>query len=194
MNYAIIFKNWFGYAAVITLLCGIIYITVQQGYRQSADDPQYQMVQDAANAINKGADPKSLISTTAPLEIAETLSPYLVIYDRQGNVAAASAVLNGTALKVPPGVLDYIHEHGADHATWQPQPGVRQAMVGLSTNANKGYVVISGRSLLKVEERIYRLGEQVAFGWAMSLLAMLVVATLQQMTEKRFKLYPQGNI
>jgi hypothetical protein len=182
---AVIFKNWFGYAAMITLLCGIIYIVGQQGFRASADDPQYQMAEDAVIAINKGADPKSLISTTTTLEIAKTLSPYLIIYDRSGNVSAGSAVLNGKPLKVPQGVLDYIQKHGADHATWQPQPGIRQAMVGLSTNASKGYVVIAGRSLRKIEERIERLGERVAFGWAMSLLAMLVVVTLQQVAVKK---------
>ncbi|MDB5022569.1 MAG: hypothetical protein JWP78_324 [Mucilaginibacter sp.] len=185
---AIIFKNWFGYAAMITLLCGIIYIVGQQGFRASADDPQYQMAQDAANAINKGADPKSLISTaTSPAEIAETLSPYLIIYDRSGNMAAGSAVLNGKPLKLPQGVLDYIRKHGADHATWQPQPGVRQAMVGLNT-AGKGYVVIAGRSLGKIEERIELLGEQVAFGWAMALLGMLVVVTLQQVVATKWNL------
>ncbi|MDB5151831.1 MAG: hypothetical protein JWR54_582 [Mucilaginibacter sp.] len=185
---AIIFKNWFGYAAVISLLCGIIFIVGQQAFRASADDPQYQMAEDAANTINNGADPKSLISTATTLEIAKTLSPYLIIYDSLGNVAAGSAVLNGKPLKLPQGVLVYIQKHGADHATWQPQPGVRQAMVGLSTNASKGYAVIAGRSLRKTDERIERLGEQVAFGWAMSLLAMLVVVTLQQMATKKWNL------
>jgi hypothetical protein len=185
-NYANIFKNWFGYAAVITLLCGIIYIAVQQNFRGSADDPQYQLVQDAANAINKGADPKAL--GAAPLDLAETLSPYLIIYDKAGNTVVNGALLNGKPLKIPQGVLDYIQLHGADHATWQPQPGIRQAMVGLRAGAVKGYVVIAGRSLLKIEERIARLGEQVAFGWAVSIVAMLMVAILQHLMEKKWSL------
>lgn len=181
-RYAIAFNNWFGYAAVITLLCGIIYIVGQQGFRQSANDPQFQMVEDAANAISKGADPKSLIGTSAPLEISETLSPYLIIYDRTGNLVANGALLNGKPLKIPQGVLDYVQKNGADKATWQPRQGVRQAMVAVRTNAaGKNYTVIAGRSLRKTEERIQTLAAQVAFGWALAVTAMLVVVTLQQM-------------
>ena len=54
-KYFPILKNWFGYLAVITLLCGIIYIVAQQNFRMSANDPQYQMAEDAINALNNGA-------------------------------------------------------------------------------------------------------------------------------------------
>jgi hypothetical protein len=178
-KYTTIFKNWFAYAGIITLLCGIVYITVQQGYRSSANDPQLQMAEDAANALNKGADPKSLVSTTSAIEISQSLSPYLIIYDASGNIAAGSATLNGKALKIPQGVIDYIHKNGKDAATWQPEPGVRQAMVGFSA-ANKAYITVAGRSLRNTEDRIGLLGEQVLFGWAMSLLGMFVVAFLQE--------------
>jgi hypothetical protein len=184
MKWSSILANWFGYAAIITLLCGIIYITVQQGYRSSANDPQVQMAEEAANALNKGDDPKSLVSPIAALEISQSLSPWLVIYDASGNITAGSAVLNGEAIKIPPGVIDYLKKNGRDAATWQPRPGVRQAMVGFST-ANKGYIVVAGRSLRLTEERIERLGEQVAFGWAMSLTGMLVVAFLQGLVAKK---------
>ena len=183
-RYGIIFRNWLGYAAIITLLCGIIYVVGQQGFRQSADDPQYQLIQDAASAINKGADPKSLAAAT-PVDLAQTLSPYLIIYDKAGNMVVNGAMLNNKPLKIPQGVLDYIKLHGTDHATWQPQPGIRQAMVGMCTSGNS-YVVIAGRSLLKIEDRINTLGQQVAFGWAVSIIAMLMVAGLQYMVMKRY--------
>jgi hypothetical protein len=185
--YAIIFKNWFGYAAVITLLCGIIYIVGQQGFRASADDPQYQIAEDAARAISKGTDPKLLGAPAA--DISETLSPYLLIFDKTGNTLVNGAILKGQPLKIPQGVLDYIQLHGADHATWQPSPGVRQAMVGMRSNAGgKSYTVIAGRSLRKIEGRIALLSEQVAFGWAISMLVILVVVTLQEYAVKRWSL------
>lgn len=180
-RYAIILRNWFGYAAMITLMCVIIYVVGQQGFRQLANDPQFQLAEDAANAINKGADPKSLNGTTTPLEISKTLSPYLIIYDRTGNLVTNGALLNGKPLRIPQGVLNYIQKNGADNATWQPQPGVRQAMVAVRTTAAaKSYAVIAGRSLRKTEERIQTLGGQVAVGWVLSVIAMLVVVTLQQ--------------
>jgi len=183
-KYATVFKAWFGYAAIITLACGIIYITVQQDFRLSANDPQIQMAQDAAIAIDKGGDPKVVAGTGMPLELSQNLSPYLVVYDPAGNVVAGSATLNGKALKIPQGVIDYIRKNGRDAASWQPEPGVRQAMVGVST-AKKNYIVVVGRSLGPTEERIDRLGEQVAFGWVMSLIGLLVVAFLQDMMTRK---------
>jgi len=183
-KYTTIFKNWFAYAGIITLLCVIVYITVQQSYRLSANDPQLQLAEDAANALNKGADPKSLVSATTTIEISQSASPYVMIYDASGNIAAGTATLNGKVLKIPQGVIDYIHKNGRDAATWQPVPGVRQAMVGFST-ANKAYVAVAGRSLRNIEERINLLGEQVIFGWAMSLLGMFVVAFLQEWATRK---------
>jgi len=183
-KYATVFKAWLGFAAIITLACGIIYVTVQQNFRLSANDPQIQMAQDAAIAIDKGADPKNLAGTNAPLEISTNLSPFLVVYDPSGNLVAGGATLNGKPLKIPQGVIDYIRKNGRDAASWQPEPGVRQAMVGVST-AKRDYIVVAGRSLGPTEERIGRLGEQVAFGWVMSLIGLLVVAFLQVMMIKR---------
>lgn len=182
--YTTIFTNWFTYAVLISLLCGIIYFTVQQNYRHSANDPQYQMAEDATNAINKGADPKLVVGSTPAIEISQSLSPYLVIYDGAGNIAAGSATLNGKPLKIPQGVIEYVQKNGKDAATWQPVPGVRQAMVGFST-ASKAFVIVAGRSLRKTEERIAQLGEQVLLGWGLSLIAMLVVVTLQEMVTKK---------
>lgn len=183
-KYATVFNAWFGYAAIITLACGIIYVTVQQDFRLSANDPQIQMAQDAAIAIDKGADPKNLAGTNAATELSQNLSPFLVIYDPSGNIIAGTATLNGKPLKIPQGVIDYIRKNGRDAASWQPEPGVRQAMVGVST-AKKDYIVVAGRSLAPTEERIDRLGEQVAFGWVMSLIGMLVVAFVQGMITKK---------
>jgi len=174
-----IFKNWIAYAAIITLSCGIVYIVVQQNFRMSANDPQYQMVEDAANAISNGADPRSLISSTADIEISKSLAPFLVIYDDAGNVVASNALLNGKPLAIPPGVLTYVKKHGSDAASWQPQPGVRQAMLGMHAANGKAYMVFAGRSLRKIEERTALLGEQVLFGWVCSLIVLFFVAFLQ---------------
>jgi len=185
-KYLITLKNWSGYAAAITLMCFLIYIIGQQGFRQSANSPQYEMAADAAKALDKGADPKSLIAAGPAIEMSESLSPYLMIYDAVGNIAAGNVTLNGKPLKIPQVAIDYVPAHGSDVVTWQPEPGVRHAMVGIST-AKKAYIVVAGRSLDVVEERIATLGELVLFGWAMSLIAMLVVVVLKQMVAKRLE-------
>src|SRR3569833_45694 len=179
-KYATIFRNRFGYAALITLVCILVYVTVQQSFRLSANDPQVQMAHDAALAIDQGADPKTLAATETDIDIARGLSPYVAVYDPSGNMVTGKATLNGKPLRIPQGVIDYIRKNGRDAASWQPEAGVRQAMVGTST-ANGKYIVIAGRSLASTEERITRLGEQVAFGWVMSLISMLVVVFLQSL-------------
>ncbi|MDB5133007.1 MAG: hypothetical protein JWR02_2756 [Mucilaginibacter sp.] len=184
MNYLTIFKNWVPYAAIITLLCGIIFITTQQSFRSTADDPQYQLIEDGTVAINNGANPKSLVNPAQSIEISKSLAPFIVIYDSGGNLIAANANLDGKALTIPKGVLNYIEKHGKDAATWQPRPGVRLAMVGMKSDAGK--IVIAGRSLRKVEERIARLGEQVLFGWGCSLIGLLIVVVFQDWMTKKY--------
>ncbi|HTI58476.1 hypothetical protein [Mucilaginibacter sp.] len=171
-----VLKSWFAYAAAISLVCVIIYITVQQGYRQSANDPQFALAEDAANAISKGIDPKTVIGSTPVIELSQTLSPFLAIYGTDGGLAASNATLDGRALKVPRGLLDNARFNGMTAVTWQPRSGIRQATVSLHA---KGYIVVAGRSLRITEERISMLGRQVAFGWLLSMVGMAVVLYVQ---------------
>lgn len=181
-KYLIISKNWLGYAALVTLLCLTVYGAVQQSFRQSANDLQFQMAQDVANAINKGADPK-LLTGTQQLDLASTLSPYVLIYDANGNAVGNNVTLNGLVPKPPVGALNEARNSGSNSVTWQPRPGIRQATVMIATR--RGYLVVAGRSLRNTEEHIHRLGLLVFFGWIASLLVMLVVAVLQEfMTSK----------
>lgn len=177
-----VFRNWFAYAAMITLVCGVIYVTVQQSYRMSANDPQFQADGDAAIAIGKGADPKTLTDKGPTVDISQSLALWLIIYDAQGSVAATNATLDGTVPRFPKAVLDHVRNSGIDALTWQPRSGIRQATVSVHTN---DYTVVAGRSLRLTEQRISLLGRQVFFGWAMSLLAMALVVLLLQMPEKR---------
>lgn len=179
-------KTWIISATGITLVCGIIYVTVQQCYRLSANDPQLQMAGDAAFALSKGADPKMLTGSQA-VEISESLSAYLVIYDTAGHQLASGANLNGSPLKIPKGVVAYVTKNGKDAATWQPAPGVRQAMVGVLSPGKHGYIAFSGRSLSVVEERINTLGKLVLFGWIVSLIGVAFVQFVVNEIETKFK-------
>jgi hypothetical protein len=170
-----LFKSWFGYAAAITLVCGIIYATVQQGYRQTANDPQFQLAEDAANALSKGIDPKAIVGNAPGIEISQSLSPYLIIYNGNGSIAATNATLDGNAPRLPQGVLNDAHRNGTNAVTWQPRAGVRSATVSVRA---KDYIVTAGRSLRMTEERIGRLGQQILFGWFMSLIGMAVILVM----------------
>ena len=49
-----IIKKWLPFAIATAGLCALIYLTEQQSLRMGANDPQIQMVEDAASSLNAG--------------------------------------------------------------------------------------------------------------------------------------------
>jgi hypothetical protein len=169
-----ILKLWLPLVVAFTLICGIVYLVVQQNYRHSANDPQFQMAEDAANSISNGIAPKSLI-VNHPIELSSSLSPYLIIYDDLELPIASGAFLNGKIPKLPSGVLEFVKKHGEDMITWQPRTGIRQALIIEKTTSGSLYFVVAGRSLRKTEERIGLLMQQIVLGWVCSLMILFIV-------------------
>jgi uncharacterized membrane protein len=80
----------------------------------------------------------------------------------------------------PAGVLDFTRNNQEDVITWQPEPGVRMAMVYEKVSAaGIGFVAV-GRSLKEVEIREANLVRMVAIAW-IACLAVLLVHLLVQM-------------
>ena len=164
---------WIPLAVLTVGLSGLVYVAVQQTHRSMADDPQIQMARDAAHALASGAATQGLVPANQ-VDISTSLAPYLVIYDANRQVMAASATLHGEALAPPAGVFDAARTGGMDAITWQPEPGVRGAVV-MVAYAN-GYV-LAGRSLEQVELRESSLTLIVGAACVTTLVATLV-ATL----------------
>ena len=158
------FKRWLPLAIATAGLCGLVYLTVQQSLRMGANDPQIQMAEDAANALNTGAALNSVIPASR-VDLATSLAPFMMVFDDSGKVQASTATLHGAVPVYPSGVLDYTRDHGEDRVTWQPETGVRMASVVV--RYDKGFV-LAGRSLREVEKR----ESQVEL---LSGLAMLVI-------------------
>jgi hypothetical protein len=51
-----VLKQWLPLAIAITLLCGLVYVAVQQEVRLSANDPQIGMAEDLAAALSHGSN------------------------------------------------------------------------------------------------------------------------------------------
>lgn len=164
---------WIPLAVLTVGLSGLVYVAVQQAHRGMADDPQIQMARDAAQALARGVAPRQLVPANH-VDIATSLAPYLVIYDANRQVVAASATLHGEALVPPVGVFDAARTGGMDAITWQPEPGVRSAVVMVAYA--QGYV-LAGRSLEQVELRERSLTLIVGAACVTTLAATLV-ATL----------------
>lgn len=164
----------------LTVIFGTIYATSQQLLRMNANDPQIQIAEDTAQALNKGADPQNVAQ--GKIDIAKSLANFLIIYDKSGHVVAGNGYLNDHRAIIPLGVLKAAHNQDYNAVTWQPQKDVRIASV--STVAN-GYYVLSGRSLKEVESREQQVMQLVFLGW----IACVTVLVLGPYIYKKLSYY-----
>lgn len=160
-------------AGIFTILCGLVMVTVQQNFRQNANDPQIQMAEDTASKLASGIGIKDLIPEGAPsIQVDQSLAPFMIIYDAQGTDIARTGFLNSQTPKLPDGVLAASKSREV-RVTWQPQAGVRLAAVIVSVNGGTGGYVLAARNLREVEVREAKLNEQVLAAWIFGLLAIL---------------------
>ncbi|HEV2653458.1 MAG TPA: hypothetical protein VGT82_00795 [Ktedonobacteraceae bacterium] len=172
-----ILKYWLLVAIIITGLCGLSYAAIQQDIRQSANDPQIQLAEDAASKL-AGGQPLQLVVPTEKVDIASSLAPYLVVFDANGNPIAASGQLDGQMPSIPNGIFDYVKQNGEDRLTWQPRPGVRSAIVVTQfKGATTAGFVLAGRSLREVEIRESNIEQLLAAG-CIALLVVTLLATV----------------
>ena len=174
----------FGTLIVITVLCGLIYATVQQTYRSSADDPQIQIALDIKNAIENN---RSLAKwmTGDSVELSQSLSVFKTLYSTSGKAIQSSGLLNGHLPQLPHGVFDFTNKHQEDRLTWQPQYGVRMATVVEAVNSPQIGFVAVGRSLREIEKRESNLTTMVVVAWLICvgtiiLHFLLIIFTLKK--------------
>lgn len=173
------------WAVVITAMAGLVYGTVQQVYRQSANDPQIQIAEDLARYLAQGGSPQNAVPAVK-IDIAQSLAPFIIVFDDNAQPILSSAILNGKIPVPPAGVFDYVRKYGQDRITWQPRTDVRSAIVvARYTGQNSGFV-LAGRSLREIEKRESRLEFFVAAGWLATLIATLFVSILTSFKIRRY--------
>jgi hypothetical protein len=153
-----------------TVVVAFAYVGIQQNYRQSANDPQIQDVEDVITALNAG---QQLNLQPDGTDLANSLSTFIALYDKTGKVSSSNAVLNGNPPQVPSGVFSYVDKHGEDRLTWQPQKGIREAVVVGKVSSTGQYIAV-GRSLREIEKRINTLTLMAAIAWVILLLLSLL--------------------
>ena len=161
-----IFRVWLPIAVMVAAFSSLAYITVQQSQRQAANDPQIQMAEDTAAALQKGTSISSVIPKET-VDIASSLAPFIVVYDNDGKPVASSGLLDGQMPDYPNGALVSARGSEENRVTWQPSARVRIASVVVPYN--NGFVV-AGRNMREVEKR-ESLTE--AYAGATALLALI---------------------
>lgn len=156
-------------AVLATAMCGLAYVETQQALRSGANDPQFQIAEDAAALLNGGATPASVVDTRRAVDLAASLAPFLIVLDPSGGVLATNATLDGGQPVPPQGVLDSAASGSPDVVTWQPRAGVRIASVTIRWN---GGTVVAGRSLRRIEDQESTAELIAGAAWLASLAAL----------------------
>jgi hypothetical protein len=164
-----------------TFLSCLLFAAIRQVLRAGADDPQVQIAEDAAAALEIGVEPRALMPGLQT-EVERSLSPFIAVYDQAGVPLASSALLDGALPQLPSGVLAGSVQH---RLTWQPEPGVRIALVVQPYGGQKSGFVAVGRSLRETERRAGAAGLTIAIGWLLTVAALCAGSAWQEGRKKR---------
>jgi hypothetical protein len=180
---------WFAYSAIaVTGLCGILYVCVQQSFRQNLNDPQIALAEDAARTLVGGGVPAQVVPRGNLIDLRDSLTPWVAVYDSSGKALEASGFLNNAPPTLPKGVFDdstwlltktYSAQAGKEtRFTWAAAPDVRQAVVliKLSKPSSGAMYVAVGRNMREIEDRIIHVGSLVFMAWTV-ILGVLLVAS-----------------
>ena len=176
--------HWLPLAIAIIGLSGIIFFGTQQIYRQTLNDPQIEIVHEARNALEQGARAEDLVPSYA-LDIDKSLSPFIGVYDKDGNPLASSGKIDGNLPTPPKGIFENAAILGENRVTWQPTANTRIALVVQPIETEAGGFVLAGRNMQEGESRIKQLGEMVKVGGLATLLAVLILEFLGDFLRRR---------
>lgn len=159
---------------VLIIIFGTMYAAVQQAQRSDANSPQIQMAEDTAALLDRGQSSEILAGGT--VDMAKSLAPFMIIYDKKGQVFLSSGYLNGKVPKVSLSMLEASKGKAYSAVTWEPQKDVRIAAV---TVAAKDYYVLSGRSLTEVEKNETHTLQAAFIGGVLSLVLLGVMVVIR---------------
>lgn len=119
-----------------------LYVVVQQDGRRSVEDAPRALL-SARATTTAGQQPDRL-------DLEHYLGGFWVSYDAAGRPTAGNGYLGGALARVPRGVLETAQATGEDAVSWEPEPGLRFAIVAQPLGTG---VIVAGQSLQRTEQR-----------------------------------------
>jgi hypothetical protein len=184
-------------AGLSTGLALALYSIPQQVLRQGANDPQIALATDASTSLEQGTLPAAAISAGS-VDMARSLTPFVIVYDDQGHPLASQAQLDGQIPAPPSGVFDYVRQHGEERVSWQPilgttsnkdeksalhggmtpqrGRGVRIAAVIQRVNGAHPGFVLAGRNMREVEAREEQVRQMAGLTW-IGMMGVILLGT-----------------
>lgn len=154
--------GWLAAAIIITLIFGGFYVTLQQFGRHSANTAPAAA---AAAQVQSGAVP----ATGPRLELTADSGVFVMVFGADNKPASSTVMLHGQLPVIPAGVLETAKALGSDDVTWQPEPGLRMAVVA---RQSAGGVVVAGQSLTPFEDNDRMSQLFLAAGWLGSVVVL----------------------
>lgn len=173
-------------AIIITGILLLIYASVQQVYRSSANDPQIQLARQASADMCAGKSINKYFSFDT-ISLTQSLATFIELFDKNGQPLKSTGLLNGSLPQLPAGIFEFTKQNKEDILTWQPQPGVRMAMVcELIEPPCEGYIAV-GRSLKETEIRAANLVKIISITWIACMLVLLTHSIIYAYCLKKAK-------
>jgi hypothetical protein len=163
-------------AGISTVLALALYVIPLQVLRLGADDPQVELAGNLTWQLEQGASPEDIVPG-GTVELTRSLSPFVAAFDEQGHPLASQARLNGQLPTLPPGVLNYVRQHGEDRFTWRPIQGVRIAAVVQRVGGPHPGFVLAGRSMREEASRQGLVKQLAELAW-IAMLGLIFMGTL----------------
>jgi hypothetical protein len=155
--------GWVAATIIITLIFGSVYATLQQFGRRLANAAPAAAA--AAQVQQWGSGP-----TTEPrLELTADSGIFVMVFGDGNKPASSTVMLHGELPVIPAGVLETARTLGSDTVTWQPEPGLRMAVMARKA---PGGVVVAGQSLTPFEDSDRMSQLFLAAGWAGSMVVL----------------------
>jgi len=166
-------------SALASGLALALYSIPQQVLRQGANDPQIALAGDLAAKLEQGVAPTAAVPA-AFVDMARSLTPFVIVYDDRGHPLASQAQLDGQIPVPPQGAFDYVRQHGEERVSWQPilgsVRGVRIAAVIERVNGPQPGFVLAGRNMREVESREQQVSKMAGLTW-IGMIGVILLGT-----------------
>ena len=171
----LLFRVWVLIAISLTIVCGMVYVGIQQLNRLSINETISQIAYDVAYSLQNNQESNLSLPV---IDIQKSLSPFVILFDSNNQPIQTNAKLGESKPLPPVEILDFAKKFGESRVTWQPIKGLRFATVTVYfKNIKTGFVLV-GRSLFEVENRINKIGRLLVTIWLFSLLITFLTVFL----------------
>ena len=170
-----VINRWLPLALVATGLVGLLYVTVQQNIRLTANQ---ELVRTATDIQLAGDLAFQQDQTGEKTDVHNSLAPAVILLDDNKKVISSDAALNGKDISPPEGVLEYAKARGENRVTWQPRADTRLATVVLH-KPGSGYILVV-KNLREVESQISQLLISCVLGLGVILAGSLLATAIME--------------